>query len=454
MSSGQTKLAEAAAATSSRPAPRPAPVPQEARAAVSLPRLVPLVAQLGLLLAVFVALDVEGARFQRLAAVGFAGFLVHYFMPLPWKKWTFVALSLAGGAYVLAYDTGSSGVLRVLLPVAAVGAAVAVGASFFAVLRLPVAFGVRVAILLAIAALLAWMRMVTFLPGPFFLVLGSIFMFRMILYAYEVKVGRQREAFADFCSYFFLLPNFHFVLFPVIDYNTFKKSFYARDIHDTAQRGIAWMVRGTLHLLLYRFLYHNLVIGPEDVHSPATLAQFVAVPFWLYLKVSGHFHVIVGMLHLFGYSLPETNRRYFLASSFTDFWRRINIYWKDFMIKVFYYPAYFQFRRRSETLALVLATLLVFVATTVLHGYQMFWLHGTFTITSSDVAFWGILGVLVLINVLVESRRSRRPEPSRAAALLARVASTLGVYLTITVLWSLWSSQSVGAWIEAVTYWR
>jgi hypothetical protein len=84
----------------------------------------------------------------------------------------------------------------------------------------------------------------------------------------------------------------------------------------------------------------------------------------------------------------------------------------------------------------------------------MFWLHGTFTITSSDVAFWGILGVLVLINVLVESRRSRRPEPSRAAALLARVASTLGVYLTITVLWSLWSSQSVGAWIEAVTYWR
>jgi hypothetical protein len=84
----------------------------------------------------------------------------------------------------------------------------------------------------------------------------------------------------------------------------------------------------------------------------------------------------------------------------------------------------------------------------------MFWLHGTFTITSSDVAFWGILGVLVLVNVLLEARRGRAPRRSRGAEVAARVASTLGVYLTITVLWSLWSSPSVGAWIEAVTYWR
>jgi hypothetical protein len=105
-------------------------------------------------------------------------------------------------------------------------------------------------------------------------------------------------------------------------------------------------------------------------------------------------------------------------------------------------------------MALVAATLLVFVATTLLHGYQMFWLHGTFTITSSDLAFWGILGVLVMGTVLHEARRRKGIARSRAAARVARVASTLGVYLTITVLWSLWSGQSVGAWLEAVTYWR
>jgi hypothetical protein len=436
------------------PAPRPPASTQEARAAVDLVRLVPLIAQLALLFVVFTALNIEGPRFQRLAGVAFGGFVLHYFTPLRWKKWAFVALSLAGGFYVLATDTGASGWFRIVLPASAVGLAVVVGMAFYASLRLRAPFRVRLALVLAIAGLLAYLRVIDFLPGPYFLVLGSIFMFRMLLYTYEVKVGRKPETLADFCSYFFLLPNFHFVLFPVVDYTTFKRSFYAKDIHETCQRGIAWMLRGTLQLALYRLIYHNLVIGPEDVHSPATLAQFVVVPFWLYLKVSGHFHVIVGMLHLFGYSLPETNRRYFLSSSFTDFWRRINIYWKDFMIKMFYYPAYFRLRRRNETLALVLATLLVFAATTLLHGYQMFWLHGTFTITSSDLAFWGILGVLVLVTVLSEARRSRAPRRAAVPAPLARVASTLGVYLTITVLWSLWSGQSVGSWIDAVTYWR
>ncbi len=63
--------------------------------------------------------------------------------------------------------------------------------------------------------------------------------------------------------------------------------------------------------------------------------------------MSGQFHIIVGMLHLFGFNLPETHHSYFLASSFTDFWRRINIYWKDFMMKIFFYPAYFALSKRG-----------------------------------------------------------------------------------------------------------
>jgi hypothetical protein len=30
----------------------------------------------------------------------------------------------------------------------------------------------------------------------------------------------------------------------------------------------------------------------------------------------------------------------------------------------------------------------------------------------------------------------------------------LGVYLTISVLWSMWSAYSIAEWIDAVTYWR
>ena len=59
----------------------------------------------------------------------------------------------------------------------------------------------------------------------------------------------------------------------------------------------------------------------------------IVFTYLLYLRVSGQFHIIVGMLHLFGYDLPETNHRYLLARSVNDFWRRVNIYWKDFMVK-------------------------------------------------------------------------------------------------------------------------
>jgi hypothetical protein len=69
------------------------------------------------------------------------------------------------------------------------------------------------------------------------------------------------------------------------------------------------------------------------------LLRYMTWPFLLYLRVSGQFHIIVGILHLFGFTCRRRTR-YFLASSFTDFWRRINIYWKDFMMKLFYYPRF------------------------------------------------------------------------------------------------------------------
>jgi D-alanyl-lipoteichoic acid acyltransferase DltB (MBOAT superfamily) len=157
------------------------------------------------------------------------------------------------------------------------------------------------------------------------------------------------------------------------------------------------------------------------------------------------------MLHLFGFQLPETHHHYLLATGFTDYWRRINIYWKDFMVRVVFNPVVFRLRRRSQPMALAAATACVFLATWLLHAYQSFWLRGTWGFGVPDALFWGILGVLVLVNVQVDARRPRarapkgaRETPRQAAARAARVA---GTFATIALLWSLWSSPSVGAWL-------
>jgi hypothetical protein len=448
----------AAAAPSLRPMSSGAPaLTREAgHAKRDLKRFAILLAQLAMLLLVAQVFRVESGNFFHVSLYIYVGFVIHYFTPLAWKKYMLAAIACVVGVMVIAQPdpTIAKGMNHYI------GAAVVVGFTgflaclFFLLFRLRASYRVRAGLALVLGAAVMYARTGTIVPDSYWPYIGSLLMFRMILFAYEVRIGKHPEKFEDFISYIFLPPNFHFLLFPVVDYSTFKKSWMADDIHRTAQRGVGWILRGTIQLCLYRYIYHAWVISANDVHSFATLIRYIFPAYLLYLRISGQFHVIVGMLHLFGYKLPETNKNYLLAESFTDFWRRINIYWKDFMVKVFYYPAYFRLRKTNEFLALTVATVWVFTATTVLHGYQWFWLQGVFKITATDLAFWCILGVLVWLTVLYEMKRGPRKPVIGPVGWIRRVTGTLGVYVTISLLWSMWSSGSVGGWFETVTDWR
>jgi hypothetical protein len=177
--------------------------------------------------------------------------------------------------------------------------------------------------------------------------------------------------------------------------------------------------------------------------------------FLLYLKISGLFHLIIGLLHIYGFGLAETHHLYLFSSSFTDFWRRINIYWKDFIQKIVFTPAYFVLRKRGETFAICIATLIAFVATWLLHSYQWFWIRGAFPIVWSDIVFWLGLGGAVLVNVLLESRRGRQRSLVKGATTLrgnALLAMKIaGTFVAICVLWTVWSTPSLA---ELELLWR
>jgi hypothetical protein len=174
--------------------------------------------------------------------------------------------------------------------------------------------------------------------------------------------------------------------------------------------------------------------------------------FLLYLRVSGQFHIIVGILHLFGFDLPKTHHLYYLSSSFTDFWRRINIYWKDFMQKVFFYPTYFWLRRWGATAALVLSTLLVFLITWILHAYQWFWLRGSFLLAWQDASFWAVLALFVVANSLYEAKHGRkrtlRNHSGGVRDIALHALGTVGTFTALCILWSLWTSDSLSEWFS------
>lgn len=421
----------------------PAGGSQEIHAAPQLGRFLALAAQLVLLLLVFsIYHTMETPRFLHMSGLAFGAFLVHYWLPFRFKEPFWVAISIAGG-------------ILLVKPLAA-GLLILLGLAFFLSLRSAIPYKWRVLLVAAIFAALIYCcaAKVPFIPLGFYPVFGAIFMFRMVIYAYDMAYARERPRLLPFLSYFFLLPNYFFTLFPVIDFQTMRRTYYQRDIHDIAQQGIHWMARGTIHLMLYRLVvYYNDAYLPDRVTTLGALISTMVLTYLLYLNVSGQFHIAIGMLHLFGYDLPETHRRYLLASSIVDFWRRINIYWKDFMVKIVYFPVYFKLRKKGEVRAQVVATAAVFLVTWVLHSYQFFWIRGRFELGWPDTVFWGVLGLLVIVNVLLEHRRKRSVPDSSWQGRAVHAAQVVGTFALITTLWSLWSAPSLSAWIYLMSHW-
>ena len=420
-------------------------------------RLVPFARSLlclGLLCIVFRRYQIEGRAFFTLANLALFALPVHYLAPYRWKKPLFLAVSIAGLFWVF-----GALVATVVLALSAV---------LLSVCFLPLSWSARAVLLATLAAGLAYARSQPFfssVPANVWPVLASMFIFRLMIYMYEIKHAKGPERFVDGAGYFLLLPNFCFLHFPVVDYRTMQRGYFALDVHAIQGRGLAMMFRGTLHLIAYRLVYHELLITPEQVHSAASLAGYLVCNYLLYLRVSGQFHMACGMLHLFGYQLPETHHRYLLATGFTDYWRRINIYWKDFMVRLFFNPVVFRLKRWPQPAALAVGTLAVFLATWILHAYQSFWLRGKWGLSLPDALFWGVLGVLVLVNVQLDARGSRkanrkgkRPaggiKPQTAAGawqlrpLAFRGLKTAATFTTIALLWSLWSSPSLSSWFD------
>ena len=434
------------ASAASRVAPhrrfRPIPKADETGAARrDLRRFLPIWGHLALLLAVMKVYHVEGRALLILTSIALAALPVHYLLHDRRKKPFFLAVSVVGLFAVFGVVAG----------LVVTGLALA----FIGLCRLPIAWSARAGLVAIATVGLGFARTSTgsipalaALADVAWPVLGSMLMFRMILYLYEIKHADRPEPLVDTLGYFFLLPNYAFMLFPVVDYRTFKRSHLAADVHETQAVGLKMMTDGVVQLLAYRLVYHELLIPSEEVHGPATLAAFLACNYLLYLRVSGQFHVACGMLHLFGHRLPATHNHYLLATSFTDYWRRINIYWKDFMIRVVFNPVAFRLKRRPRWVTLSAATTAVFVATWFLHGYQMFWLKGSWGFSVPDALFWGILGTLVLVNVQLDAREtSGKPGRGDGRSLAVRAGKTIATFATITLLWSLWSSPSLSAWL-------
>ncbi|MGH9443531.1 MAG: hypothetical protein ACRD16_14785 [Thermoanaerobaculia bacterium] len=378
------------------------------------------------------------AFYQLVLPLACAGFVIQHLSPSSWRLPIFLIASLAAILLVVGWQDAL--------------VITAVGAILLALFHAPIRVWQRLAALSAMGAAFAWLRTSSRFPalGALWPILGSMFVFRAVVYFHDVRHAKTRPTLLEGAAYLFLLPNVCFPLFPVVDLSALRRGRAGAPRVFVYHRGALFMIRGALLVLLYRIVYYRIVVRADSVATAGQLLVYMVGNFLLILSMIGQFDLIVGMIHLFGFNLPAINRQNFLSRSFTDFWRRNNIYWRDFMQKVAYYPVYFGLRRWGTTLALAAACVVVFVATWLLHAIQWFWILGNFPVSVPDVLFWGLFGLIFTFSALRDDRRSRLKKspgsPLRRA--LATIGGTVGTFMAVTVLWCLWTSPSLAAFLH------
>ena len=331
----------------------------------------------------------------------------------------------------------------------------AVCALFFGVTEMKVSWNIRVAIILGLTAGLVLMRTEVISWADSTLVAtvaGVLLMFRTILYLYEIQYLKEDPGFWKKINYFFLLPNLVFFIFPIVDYKTFIRNYYDRQSKANITQGLKWMFTGVIHLLVYRLLYYYVIPSPEEVNNIYSLLYYMFISYALIIRLSGLFHFSAGVICLFGFNIPETFNNYFLARNFSELWRKINIYWKDFVMKIFYYPIYFKFKNRNTT-AIFITVLIVFFFNWFLHAYQWFWIRGNFLLKENDIIFWALLGVFVATNSVIQKNAKRKAISSSFVLKEAGIDSMkiIGMLIAMSVLWTFWISPSISEWYDFMT---
>jgi hypothetical protein len=403
-------------------------------------RFLAIVLQLGLILVVVHLFRIEQDRlFLEMMGLASGGFIVHAWLPKRFRLPFFCLLSLFSIVFLLGWTTA--------------GCVLGIGAVLIAICQLPVRMMYRVLLLVVAGVILFIWRVES--DAAFWVVVASLFMFRLIVYLYELSQMDERPRVAQTVAYFFCLPSVCFPLLPVIDFKTFRETYYDEAPHAIYHTGVVWIVRGLTHLLAYRFVKYFLLPAPHEIQDFPHFMLFIAANYAMYLRVSGWFHIITGILHLFGFNLPRTHDNYFLASSVSDIWRRINIYWKDFMATVFFFPAFYFLHRFGTRTALFLAGLGVFLATWLLHSYQVFWLRAKLPLGWRDGVWWLTTGVVVAIALLVEFKRrsAAPPAPVKVAPLREALGTALhalkigGTFVLVSLFWARWTLPNFPSYI-------
>lgn len=270
---------------------------------------------------------------------------------------------------------------------------------------------------------------------------ASILIFKVILLLYETKYNSLHTNHWLNLAYLFSFNHLFFLLGPVVDYKIFVRSFQAANPRENTNRALWFLYSGVFLFVLHRISL--AVFATDSVTNLNTLIPFLVGNYLVVLKIVATLTFSVGCVTLFGFQLPNPFGLFLFADSFKSYWRKVNVYWREFMMKLVYYPVYFEIRKKSSY-AFFIALFSTFLFSWFFHWYQKTWITGLVSSSVTDFLFWLSLGLLVAITSTAQDVSIDNQQTEKTFAQNIRKGfRVLVVFSVMSVLWLLWKSESL-----------
>jgi len=375
----------------------------------------------------------------KLFTIALLGFLFNHFISNKYQFWLLFTLGVAASFVVL----NPLNVLILYL----------VGIILFFLLDPQLAKKIRIIMLIGVVAVLTYIRSqynFDFVQSRMWVILASIFIFRTIIYFKRTVEIKDDVPIVMRFNYFFLFPNIFVPLFPIVDYKDYITCLSKKEERNIQIDGINLICLGVIQLFIYRILYTYFLPNLGNITNLKTLLIYIGINYLLVFRLMGMLNVSVGILRLFGFNLLEIFNNIFIATSVSDFFRRLNIYWKEFLLNHFYYPLYFRFRKLGMFRALGISAVITFVFNWFFHAYQWFWILGTSPIRWTDTIFWTLFSIVAIVEMLYQAKNPKKSKNEFVQWLLWPIKVML-TFSFIAVIWSLWTSPGLSFWFQTVS---
>jgi hypothetical protein len=178
----------------------------------------------------------------------------------------------------------------------------------------------------------------------------------------------------------------------------------------------------------------------SDLHTLGALAACHVLLIRLFLDVTGHIHVAVGMLRVVGFDIPVGSERPYQSRNVLDFWRRWNTYYRDYVMALAFYPLAVTLKRRPY-LAVAAAGAATFLLSGFAHAAQYALRRpeqSSFESFVEGQVWAAIFGSLVVVWMLREAAQGRRRRDHAAgpaeAAPWTGLRGAMAAFVTLSLV--------------------